>query len=127
MWSGDDRHGFIEFHSWYFLSKASSISALLILHPTILEQNYIRGLSRKPGDRLLRFSELSGSEEKGRNPEFHGTPVVHMLRDSIPLQPNTVCIGKAHSMEMETVSYNRSNVHWGTAPTAGQSGYEEWR
>ena len=77
------------------------ISALLILHPTGLEQKNVRGLSRKPGDRLIRCWAQSGSEEKRRKPEFHGTAVVHLLKSSISLQPNSVCIGKAHFMEIE--------------------------
>ena len=83
MWRGDDRQSFIEIHSWNFLRKATSISALFTLHVRLLQEQYIRGLFGKPEERELRCWQQSGNEEKRKYPEIHKYSVVHLLRKRI--------------------------------------------
>ena len=76
----DGRQSFIEFHSWNFLRKGTSISSVFHLHVRVLQQRYINGFSRKTAGTVLWSWRQDGNEEKRENPEFQGISVTHLLR-----------------------------------------------
>ena len=119
---GGDRQSVIEFHLRNFLKQATSISAQFNLHARVRQEQHIRGLCRKTGSRMLRYWGQSGNEEKRKNPEFRGNPVVHLLRTCHSVSAY-LYVHRANSIHTYRNSfYDRSTAHGGITPSAESSG-----
>ena len=103
MRKGDERQRFIEFHSWKFLRKVTSISALFNWHVRVSHEKYHRSFSWTPGSRVPRCCGWMGKSKTENTPSFIEIMSCICSENAIQQQPYTACTGEARFMEIEGV------------------------